>query len=50
MKSFDKLRAPFTNVSLLARGVGEIIDVNWAAIAAHDMAYQYPLSQEWGSL
>ena len=32
------------------RDFGEIIDVNRAAIAAYDMAYQFPLSQEWNCL
>lgn len=32
------------------RDFGEIIDVNRAAIAAHDMAYKYPLSQEWNAI
>ncbi len=32
------------------RDFTEIIDVNRAAIAAFDMAYQFPLSQEWKSL
>lgn len=32
------------------RDFGEIIDVNRAAIAAHDMAYQFPLLQEWDDL
>lgn len=32
------------------RDFSEILDVNRAAIAAHDMAYQFPLSQEWKSL
>ena len=32
------------------RDFTEILDVNRAAIAAFDMAYQYPLSQEWKNL
>lgn len=32
------------------RDFGDIIDVNRAAIAAHDIAYQYPLSKEWALL
>lgn len=32
------------------RDFTEILDVNRAAIAAFDMAYQFPLSQEWNSL
>jgi hypothetical protein len=32
------------------RDFGEIIDVNRAAIAAHDMSYQFPLTQEWNEL
>lgn len=32
------------------RDFGEIIDVNRAAIAAYEMAYQFPISQEWSSL
>lgn len=32
------------------RDFTEILDVNRAAIAAFDMAYQFPLSQEWKNL
>lgn len=32
------------------RDFTEILDVNRAAIAAYDMAYQFPMSQEWNNL
>ena len=32
------------------RDFGDIIDVNRAAIAAHDIAYQFPLQKEWNTL
>ena len=32
------------------RDFTEILDVNRAAIAAFDMAYKFPLSQEWKNL